>query len=135
MLGIGRRGPLGRAEPESGGGPAWAQAGTPAGPERTAGDVGDAERDAWVILSGVDGVGPVSFGRLLGAFGSAAAVLRAAADRGALQGLVGATMDGDGGSPTLTAGGRGGHQGRRRATRAVPGPGAPIWRRGRDPCG
>jgi DNA processing protein len=104
MLGIGRRGPLGRVEPESGGGPARAQAGTPAGPERTAGDPGDAERDAWVILSGVDGVGPVSFGRLLGAFGSATAVLRAAADRGALQALVGATMDGDGGSPTLTAG-------------------------------
>lgn len=36
------------------------------------------EREAWIVLAGVDGVGPVTFGRLLAAFGSARAVLDAA---------------------------------------------------------
>ncbi len=55
-----------------------------------------------MVLVGVEGVGPVSFARLMGAFGSARAVLDAAADRGALQLLVAATAGPDGGSPTLT---------------------------------
>jgi len=36
------------------------------------------EREAWVVLLSVSGLGPVSFGALLAAFGSARAVLRAA---------------------------------------------------------
>ncbi len=84
MLGVGRRGPLGRAETETGG----AALAT--------------ERDAWVVLAGVTGVGPVSFGRLVAAFGSAEAVLVAARDPGSVAGLVQATADGDGGSPTLS---------------------------------
>ncbi len=84
MLGIGRRGPLGRAEVETVG---WA---------------GSGERDAWVVLAGVAGVGPVSFGRLLATFGSAEAVLAAALESGSLGRVVEATADGDGGSPTLS---------------------------------
>ena len=38
----------------------------------------DLERDAWVVLLSVTGLGPVSFGALLAAFGSARAVLAAA---------------------------------------------------------
>ncbi|HEY5473741.1 MAG TPA: hypothetical protein VIK32_11175, partial [Candidatus Limnocylindrales bacterium] len=38
-----------------------------------------AERDAWVTLLAVAGLGPITFGALLAAFGSARAVLEAAA--------------------------------------------------------
>lgn len=38
----------------------------------------DLERDAWVVLLSANGMGPVSFGALLAAFGSARAVLHAA---------------------------------------------------------
>lgn len=40
----------------------------------------NAEREAWVILLGVPGLGPVTFAALLAAFGSARAVLRAASE-------------------------------------------------------
>jgi DNA processing protein len=66
-------------------------------------DQAGSERDAWVVLAGVEGVGPVSFARLVGAFGSAQAVLDAAVHRDALQQLVAVTAGPDGGSPTLTA--------------------------------
>jgi DNA processing protein len=39
-----------------------------------------AERDAWLVLASVDGIGDEMFGRLLGIFGSASDVLRAALD-------------------------------------------------------
>jgi DNA processing protein len=61
----------------------------------------DVERDAWVVLNGVTGVGPVSFGRLVAFYGSAAAVLGAARRTGAVAGLVAATGSQDGGGPTL----------------------------------
>jgi DNA processing protein len=110
MLGIGRQGPLGRLEVEAGGGGATVRdpaAGATDPESRTAGDgrAGDPaglERDAWVVLAGVEGVGPVSFARLVGAFGSARAVLDAAAHRDALELLVATTSGPDGGSPTLT---------------------------------
>jgi len=86
MLGVGRAGPLGRVD------------GTDLGGARNPDDV---ERDAWVVLNGVTGVGPVSFGRLVASFGSAAAVLRAARYTGAVAGLVAATVSQDGGGPTL----------------------------------
>ena len=44
-----------------------------------AGDAQSAERDAWVVLLGVPGLGPVTFTALLTAFGSARAVLAVAA--------------------------------------------------------
>lgn len=91
MLGVGRWGPLGRDLDLS-----WGGAQAP-----VAGD-GLTERDAWVVLAGATGVGPVTFARLLGAFGSARAVLSAAAEPGAVPRLVGATATADA-SPSLTA--------------------------------
>ena len=90
MLGIGRYGPRGADVPPS--------------DERDAphpGDLGaiadaDAERDAWVVLGEAAGVGPVSFGRLVGAFGSASAVLAAARGRRGAVILVEAVADADG---------------------------------------
>jgi len=61
-----------------------------------------AERDAWVILAGVHGVGPVSFERLVRAYGSAGAVLHAAGRRGEVARLVAASRDSEGGPATLT---------------------------------
>ena len=40
------------------------------------------ERDAWAVLAGVRGLGPVGFGALLGRYGSATAILREAASVG-----------------------------------------------------
>lgn len=109
MLGVGRHGPLGRSEGDGVGGPAAAP--MPRAPEVRSSwttpsldapaSIGT-ERDAWVVLAGVEGVGPVSFARLLAAFGSASGVLRLAADRGAVRILVAATADPDSGSATLT---------------------------------
>jgi DNA processing protein len=80
-----------------GAGAAAPSAGTVTAAERDA----DAERDAWVVLMSVSGLGPVSFGALLGAFGSAGAVLAAAAQPGGparlMQALADATSDGDAG--------------------------------------
>jgi DNA processing protein len=61
-----------------------------------------AERDAWVVLAGVHGVGPVTFQRLLTAYGSALEVLGRARRPGAVPELVAASTGVDGGSATLT---------------------------------
>jgi len=63
MLGIGRQGPLGRVDPaEVGGtrdGPQGVAAGAMgAGPAVSPGVVDQEERDAWIVLAGVTGVGP-----------------------------------------------------------------------------
>ncbi len=87
MLGVGRRGPLGRdAEPAGGGRP----------PQ----DRLD-EREAWVVLAGARGVGPVTFQRLLASYGSAWAVLHDAAADGAAERLVAASAGLDA-PPTLS---------------------------------
>jgi DNA processing protein len=86
MLGVGRFGPIGRGFEDGVGGPGKA-------PDA-------AERDAWVVLACVDGVGPVSFARLVERFGSARAVLAEARGRDAVRRLVGATASEDA-SPTL----------------------------------
>ena len=91
MLGIGRAGPLGRDQLPDGGG----------GPGRDRWSPGSDERDAWVVVAGVHGVGPVSFGRLVATFGSAVGVLRAASEPNAVGRLVAASTGGEG-SPTLT---------------------------------
>lgn len=51
------------------------------------------ERDAWVALLSVQGLGPVSFGALLAAFGSARGVLHAASGPGGPDRLVQALAD------------------------------------------
>jgi len=90
MLGVGRSGPLGRdAEMTAGGSTRTA----PGGLE---------ERDAWVVLAGAQGVGPVTFARLLGTYGSAAAVLRDACAPGAIGRLVDASAAPDA-PPVLSA--------------------------------
>jgi DNA processing protein len=90
MLGVGRSGPLGRdAEATAGGATAVASAGLE-------------ERDAWVVLAGARGVGPVTFARLLGTYGSAGAVLRDACAPGAIGRLVDASAAPDA-APVLNA--------------------------------
>jgi DNA processing protein len=54
---------------------------------------GDAERDAWVVLLSVTGLGPVSFAALLEGFGSARAVLGAATSPGGPERLMEALAD------------------------------------------
>ena len=96
MLGIGRYGPRG--------------ADVPPPDDRTRGVhetndamTGDAERDAWVVLGEAAGVGPVSFGRLIGVFGSATAVLAAARGRRGALILVEAVADADGSASLVPA--------------------------------
>jgi DNA processing protein len=79
MIGVGRLGPLGRDTDSSGGGTA----------RRLAGVL--PERDAWVVLAGARGVGPVTFGRLIASYGTAEAVLRDASADGAVARLVAAS--------------------------------------------
>lgn len=68
MLGVGTAGPLA------------ADAAVPTG--RASQTVpGDDERDAWAVLAGVRGLGPVGFGALLGRYGSGLAILHEAATR------------------------------------------------------
>ena len=100
MLGIGRYGPLGT------------DVHSPDEPVRRTGEArepmgDDAERDAWVVLGEAAGVGPVSFGRLVGAFGSASAVLAAARERRGAVALVQAVADADGGVSLAPATARG----------------------------
>ncbi len=83
MLGVGRHGPLGRDVGEAAGGPS---------PD---------ESDAWVVLAGARGVGPVSFERLLASFGTARAVLREACAPGGAARLVAASAGPDS-PPALT---------------------------------
>jgi DNA processing protein len=68
-------------------GAAWTEAAT----RREA--AANLERDAWVVLLSVNGLGPVSFGALLAAFGSARAVLCAATGPGGPALLVRALAD------------------------------------------
>lgn len=82
MLGVGRRGPLGRGAGPDGGG-------------RSAPPTGLSEREAWVVLAAAHGVGPVTFGRLLAGYGSARAVLHDAAAEGAVARLVAASAGTD----------------------------------------
>jgi DNA processing protein len=105
MLGIGRWGPLGRDVPGDWGGGGGGEAGGGRAPERPDPERPDpvTEREAWVVLAGVPGIGPVSFARLLAAFGTASVILRAATEPGAAPRLVAATADRDGGSPSLAA--------------------------------
>jgi DNA processing protein len=80
MLGVGASGPTGASDPGTG-------AAIPAGPESSV--VGArarpemSERDAWAVLTCVDGLGPVGFGALLRRYGSGVAILREASTPGA----------------------------------------------------
>ena len=95
MLGVGRLGPCVAAEAAANG-PRSVATPPPARPGALQ------ERDAWAVLAGVEGVGPVTFGRLVGRYGSAAAALDVAGRSGGIRDLVEATTGPDGGTPTLT---------------------------------
>jgi DNA processing protein len=88
MLGIGRAGPLG------------AEVDDVPSPAPALGRL--SERDAWVLLACATGVGPVSFARLVGRFGSVLAVLARAVDAGGTTALTQATRDPDSGVMTLS---------------------------------
>ncbi len=91
MLGVGRSGPLGplafgpgEATATTFGGALTATGsgapGRAVDGSATAGRI--AERSAWILLASVDGIGPAGFGSLVRRFGSAGAVLTAAAEPG-----------------------------------------------------
>jgi DNA processing protein len=109
VLGVGRGGPLGvaaevarapdrapvpGAEPSAGHGPAASRAQGGAS-RRPAAAARLGEREAWIALAAVDGLGPVTFGGLLRAFGSARDAVEIAARRGGAGRLVRA-MGGEG---------------------------------------
>ena len=69
----------------------------PRGPGDSSPAAGNAtEREAWVVLASVVGVGPVTFDRLVRSCGSAATVLAAAREPGAVSKLIAASRDDDG---------------------------------------
>src|SRR4051794_31065690 len=125
MLGVGRYGPRGRDEdvavrgravgdePAALGVPGpddaprsqhdTADAGSVHIPAPSGGAVDDDERDAWIVLNEVEGVGPVTFGRLVGALGTARAVLAASVARDGSAVLVAAARDPEGGASLLAA--------------------------------
>lgn len=67
---------------------------TPRCSRRAAAGDADLERDAWVVLLSVHGLGPVSFGALLAAFGSARTILAAASEPTGPTRLLQALADG-----------------------------------------
>lgn len=98
MLGVGEVGPLGEVDLRGEGeGPA---------PRRPA--AATEERDAWAVLDGVHGLGPVGFGVLLRRYGSGVAILREAASPGGPARLAdptgwGGEAGGDRAEPATTA--------------------------------
>lgn len=90
MLGIGRGGPLGTVEagPVGGGGGDLGPPAVRTGPGAAPRDPVRAasgrlsEREAWIALAAVEGIGPVTFGALLRAFGSGRRTLDGAAAPG-----------------------------------------------------
>ena len=93
MLGVGTTGPTGVAPMEPG-----MTAGFPA-PVASVADSpprGE-ERDAWAVLAGVRGLGPVGFGALLARYGTAIAILREAASVGGTTRLADVLNDLEGG--------------------------------------
>jgi len=113
MLGVGRHGPVGLAAGDGPGGPQEPSAAAARVDVATAGEATaprvarppDTERDAWVVLAATDGVGPVTFGRLLEAFGSAVGVLETARGRHGVAALIAGSAGADGAWPSLAAAG------------------------------
>jgi DNA processing protein len=60
----------------------------PTGEARDTGCVGVSERDAWAVLTCVDGLGPVGMAALLGRYGSGVAILREASEPDAARRLA-----------------------------------------------
>jgi DNA processing protein len=92
VLGVGTTGPTGVAsmEPETPGFRAPVASVADARPRAD-------ERDAWAVLAGVRGLGPVGFGALLARYGTAIAILREAASVGGTARLADVLNDLEGG--------------------------------------
>ena len=90
MIGVGQGGPIGDASGD---------ARSPEPAERTTGArraaVVQEERDAWAVLAGVDGLGPLTFTTLLRRFGDARSVLDLASRVGGAPALVAASGERD----------------------------------------
>jgi DNA processing protein len=82
MLGIGASGPLATGTSQD---PAASRGVVGDGPPARAPDDRSAERDAWAVLAGVDGLGPVGFGLLLRRYGSGVAILEDASRPGGIE--------------------------------------------------
>ena len=102
MLGVSASGPVGgeTASPEAAQRPTGTGDARP--PRPPAPRPAQAERDAWAVLAGVNGLGPVGFGVLLRRYGSAVAILAEAMSPGGLARL--AAPDQDTPAATATAG-------------------------------
>ncbi len=107
MLGVGTTGPTGVASTAAAAAPGIL---APVASIPDPGPRAD-ERDAWAVLAGVRGLGPVGFGALLARYGSAIAILREAASVGGttrladiLNGLEGGRSRGDRVSDDVAAG-------------------------------
>ena len=87
MLGIGAGGPLATTIGRDGG-PSTSVEEARSWP-RT--DDRSAERDAWAVLAGVDGLGPVGFGLLLRRYGTGMAILEDASRPGGVERLSAAS--------------------------------------------
>lgn len=97
MLGVGTAGPTAEGD---------ARVMTP-GPPPNRPVVATAERDAWAVLAGVRGLGPVGFGVLLGRYGSGIGIVREASAPGGPARIAAATLsEADGGleGPEATIG-------------------------------
>lgn len=68
----------------------------PADPGGSAGMAGASERDAWAVLTCVDGLGPVGMAALLRRYGSGVAILREASEPGAARKLAAPSAEDDG---------------------------------------
>lgn len=88
MLGVGPGGPTGDRDPAG-----VAKATVADDPGASSGTSRSAERDAWAILAGVEGLGPVAFASLLRRIGSGRAVLEIAARPGGVLALAAAANE------------------------------------------
>jgi len=92
MIGVGAAGPTGAWATSAEGSAVPVPARVTPAPAALRGAARLTERQAWAVLTWVDGLGPVGFGALLRAFGSGRAVLEAAVRPGATRRLVGAGL-------------------------------------------
>ena len=92
MLGVGMAGPVGSDVVPDGGRSMAPGPGAPGSPTR-ARTPSDKERDAWAVLAGVHGIGPVAFAGLLSRYGDALAILREASSPGGVARLAGPDRD------------------------------------------
>ncbi len=82
MLGVGAAGPTGLDDPGTVSGEPGPSRPPAAGRSAGGSDGAARERDAWAVLAGVRGLGPVAFGTLLRRYGNGVAILHEAASPG-----------------------------------------------------